>query len=107
LTNAFVATFVDALTSLPGWPFTPTDPTMSLRIPPGPTVDVKLDSTAAIYWKYTVAVEPPSTIAADDPMIIIRRSLQITTVALVALASAVAGAVLAWFLLQAGTGPAG
>jgi hypothetical protein len=93
LPNAFVATFVNLVSGQQGWPFTPTDPTMRLRIPPGPTVDVKLD--------------PPSSIAAEDPMIIIRSSLQVSTLAFVALAGAVAGAVIAWFLLRGGMGPAG
>jgi hypothetical protein len=107
LPNAFVATFVNLVSGQQGWPFTPTDPTMRLRIPPGPTVDVKLDPAAATHWKYSVAVEPPSSIAAEDPMIIIRSSLQVSTLAFVALAGAVAGAVIAWFLLRGGMGPAG
>jgi hypothetical protein len=101
LNQAFIATFFDITNNQSGYPFTPTDPTNQVRIPPGATLDRDLDPNASEYWKYTVSVEPPTDICPHDPMIIIRRraGLSLAPVVIAAIGGAVVGALLAYALL--------
>jgi hypothetical protein len=107
LPNAFIATFVDKVANQPGWPFTPTDPTMRLTVPSRSTIDVKLDPAAALYWKYKVEVESPSTIKPHDPMIIIRGRFSLTRLVLATGVGLLVGAFVTWLLLRPSLGLGG
>ena len=101
LNQAFIATFFDVTNNQSGYPFTPDDPTKQVRIAPGATEVRTLDPNASEYWKYTVAVEPPTEICPQDPMIIIRQraSLALAPVVVAAIGGAVVGALLTYALL--------